>query len=378
MEYQATIETSKQDADATHIGPPPRGVVIVSTGGVTGGGGIGSVTRMMTRWMRDNRKDIHVATIDPRGEGSILWSPLYIVAGLGRTLALRLSGKADILHLQVSERTSFPRKGVFQIVGKLLGMKVVLHHHGAELVPFYRVASPRMKSLVRWMVHHADVNIVLGEVWRKLLTDEMSLASERVVVRFNAAENVGAGTDDADPWHFLIVANLSPRKGVGELLQAVAYLKIKGAPIRLTLAGGGQIDRYKAEAEQLGIADRVDFTGWVSGKDIHELLRSRSALVLPSYQEGFPMAIIESLSAGLPVIATPVGSIGELMSDKKDCLLVTPGDVDCLTVALRSMATDESLRMHLKANGKALYAEHFDIDGYMERMIELYGRLRAA
>lgn len=378
MKYKGMLEASIRHAEVNRVGPAPRGVVIVSTGGVKGGGGIGSVTRMMTRWIRDNRRDIHVESIDPRGEGSIAWSPLYIAAGLAKILALRLSGKADILHLQVSERMSFPRKGIFQIFGRLIGMKVVLHHHGAELVPFYREASPRMKSLVRRMVHGADINVVLGEVWRKLLTDEMDLDPKKVTVRFNAAENVGAGADTADPWHFLIVANLSPRKGVGELLQAVARLKADGHPIRLTLAGGGQIGRYKAEAEELGITGRVDFTGWVSGKDVHGLLRSRSALVLPSYQEGFPMAIIESLSAGLPVIATPVGSIGEMMKNGDDCLLVQPGDVDGLTAALLTMATDAALRDRLKENGKALYAQYFDIDGYMQRMIALYGKLLVA
>jgi len=377
MKYQGTLEASLPDAEVTRVGPSPRGVVIVSTGGVKGGGGIGSVTRMMNRWIQDNRQEIHVEPIDPRGEGSIAWSPLYIAAGLARIFALRLSGRADILHLQVSERMSFPRKGIFQLFGRLIGMRVVLHHHGAELVPFYREASPRMKSLVRRMVHGADINIVLGDVWRKLLTDEMDLDPEKVVVRFNAAENVGSGTDDVDPWHFLIVANLSPRKGVGELLQAVARLKNEGAPIRLTLAGGGQIDRYRAEAEELGIGERVDFTGWVSGKDVHGLLRSRSALVLPSYQEGFPMAIIESLSAGLPVIATPVGSIGEMMEDGDDCLLVAPGDAEGLTAALRNMATDTSLRHRLRESGKELYARHFDIDGYMQRMITLYSKLLA-
>lgn len=378
MKNEATVEASGLNADVTDNGYAPRGVVIVSTGGLKGGGGIGSVTRIMTRWIRDNRKDIHVEPIDPRGEGSILWSPLYIAAGLAKIIALRLSGKADILHLQVSERMSFPRKGLFQIIGNLIGMKIVLHHHGAELGPFYRGASPTMKLLVRWMVHHADINIVLGEVWRKLLTDEVELPADKVVVRFNASENVGSGTGNNDPWHFVIVANLSPRKGVGELLQAVASLKKEGAPIRLTLAGGGHIDRYRVEAEQLGVADRVDFTGWVSGKDVHALLRSRSALVLPSYQEGFPMAIIESLSAGLPVIATPVGSIGEMMSHGEDSLIVTPGDVAGLTAAMKTMATDDALRQRLVTNGKALYAEHFEIDGYMQRMVALYGKLRAS
>lgn len=377
MNHQKTIGVSPLETGITGSGLQPRGVVIVSTGGVKGGGGIGSVTRMMTRWIRDNRTDIHVQPIDPRGEGSILWSPLYIVAGLAKILTLRMSGKADILHLQVSERMSFPRKGIFQLFGRLIGMRVVLHHHGAELVPFYQDASPRMRSLVRLMVHRADINIVLGDVWQRLLVDEMQLAPERVVVRFNAAENVGSGNAAVDPWHFLIVANLSPRKGVGELLQSVARLKNEGFPIRLTLAGGGQIERYKAEAEELGITDRLDFTGWVSGKDVHELLRSRSALVLPSYQEGFPMAIIEALSAGLPVVATPVGSIGEMMKEGDDCLLVQPGDVDALTAALLRVATDTDLRRRLKDNGAALYAEHFDINGYMQRMLALYTRIIA-
>jgi glycosyltransferase involved in cell wall biosynthesis len=288
---------------------------------------------------------------------------------------LRLRFRSKVLHLQVSERLSFVRKGTFIALGKLMGMKVILHHHGAEVAPFYRGASPRMQSFVRWLVQRADINLVLGELWRDLLVREMNASPEKVLVRFNAAHDVGTATSsdvNIDRWQFLIVANLSPRKGVGELLRSVVRLRDEGYPVKLTLAGGGSVQKYRAEAEALGIAEYCTFTGWISPAAIHDLMLSKSALVLPSYQEGFPMAIIEALSARLPVIATPVGSIAELLTSGEDCLLVTPGNVDQLVVALKIVATDEAARRKLIANGRAFYDMNFHIDAYMEKMLKLY------
>lgn len=351
-----------------------RGVVLASPGGLAGGGGMGSVTRAMKAWMAEHTPDIEVDVIDPRSEGRALWSLLYGPAALVRLVHFRVWKGHDVLHLQVSERLSFVRKSALMFVARALKMRVVLHHHGAELIPFFRGASPRMKRLVRWAVCKADVNIVLGEVWRTFLLDEVGVPSERVVIAINATRDFPnrEPAADRDPWHFLVLANLSPRKGIGELLEAIALLNQRGLPAKLTLAGGGEVERYRRQAEALQIGQRCTFTGWIQGDAVTDLLFDRSVLVLPSHHEGLPMTIIEALSARLPVVTTPVGSIPEHLENERTCLFVTPGSINGIADALQRLASEPELRNRLTTNGRALYVERFGLNSYMLRILNLY------
>lgn len=359
--------------------PSVNGIIFVSPGGITRGGGIGSVTRAIKSWVDANHPGIRIDVLDARGESKVYWSVFYLQAAIIRLIYLRIRYRSEILHLQVSENLSFPRKGVLLALGRLMGMRIVLHHHGAEFIPFFRKSSPRMQALVRWMIRSADINIVLGELWRTFLIEEVGVANDRVVVRFNAANDVETTGQrvDSNPWRFLIMANLSPRKGVGELLEAVAQLAQAGAPVELTVAGGGQVERYSELAKTLGIADRCVFTGWIEGEAVHQLLLSHGAMVLPSYQEGLPMSIIEALSARLPVVATPVGSIPELLDNEVTCLFVEPGNVGEIAAGLRRIASDPALRQTLADNGRRLYETYFEVSSYMRRMLELYGSVKA-
>lgn len=357
------------------------GVVIVSPGGLAGGdgGGMGSVTRVMHSWLTANRPKIRVDVLDARGEGRALFWPLRLLFTALQLITLRIAHRPRILHLQLSRRSSFTRKGILLIVGRAIGMKVVVHHHGSAFIEFYRAASGPMRAWVSWIVHLADMNIVLGQRWQTFLTDELDVSTDRIVIQFNAAQDFAVSADHAlrDPWHLLIAANLSPRKGVRELLKAVARVAEAGAPVRLTLAGGGEIERYKQEAAELGIADRCMFAGWVSGQQLHDHFVTHGVMVLPSFAEGLPMAIIEALGAGLPVIATPVGSIPELLEDNVSCLFVTPGNVDELVTAITRMGNDSKLRQRLVERGRQLYETKFEIDGYMTQMLRLYDALLA-
>jgi glycosyltransferase involved in cell wall biosynthesis len=145
--------------------------------------------------------------------------------------------------------------------------------------------------------------------------------------------------------------------------------------VRATLAGGGEVDRYRAEADKLGLGDVVTFTGWIDHARLVQLLCTADALVLPSYDEGLPMVILEALSANVPVVATPVGSIPEVLEDGKTCLLVEPGDVPALGAALQRVLFEEGLGPRLAHEGRRLFESQFDIDHYMAELLDIYAAL---
>jgi glycosyltransferase involved in cell wall biosynthesis len=137
-------------------------------------------------------------------------------------------------------------------------------------------------------------------------------------------------------------ARLEDQKGIDLLLSAVA--EVPGC--RLALVGDGERrGELERQAEQLGIAERVSFEGWLD--DAGEAIASFDVFALASRDEAFPLTIVEAMLSGTPVIATDVGSVAEAVVDDVTGLLVEPGDVAALVVALRRMLGDAELRDRL-------------------------------
>lgn len=351
-------------------------IVLITPGGTTAGGGMGTVARSIQTGLDSSDRQTHLTVLDPRGDGPVWASPPRTLWVLLRFIALTLSGQVDIVHLNLSERLSIARKGLFLAWAKLLHLPVIVHHHGAEFVTEYDSRPGPYRWAVRWCVHQADHNLVLGQRWRRYLVDRLGVPGERVSVFYNAIADPGrrerAVQAGAGEGHVVMLANLSPRKGVSDLLAAAESLKNRGRPVRLTLAGGGQLDRYKREAADRGLGALCRFTGWVDSARAAALLRSADLFVLPSYQEGLPMAILEALATGVPVVTTRVGSIPEVLSDDQTCRFVTPGDAQMLAEVIDTLMADPAARVALAANGRALFEQRFQIERYVDRLVTLY------
>ncbi len=360
-------------------------MVIVSPGGAGGHGGMASVTNIIAAWFRQAQPMRPMAVLDARGGGhAMLWPAFFAVAVL-RLLVLRASGQAKILHLQVSERSSFVRKGVLGLLGRWLGMTVVLHHHGAELIPFFQTASAPIRRWTRFVTELADLNLVLGARWQAFLELEVGVRPSRVVVLPNAVTDPSVAgllaharaTRDSEisaPFTFLYLARLTPRKGTDQFVAAMRILHEAGVSVRAILAGNGDVARYAELARKFGLEDVCNFIGWVGRDQVGTLLKSTHALILPSFEEGLPMAVLEALSYGLPVVTTPVGSIPEFLTDGVDCLLVPPGDGVRLASAMHQLVEDPGLRRTLSKNGRALYERSFTVNAFMTGLLEAYDR----
>ena len=131
-------------------------------------------------------------------------------------------------------------------------------------------------------------------------------------------------------------------KGHEALLRAIARLRARHVDVRLTLIGDGALrERFERFAAELEVADAVHFTGAMSGDAVREQVARHALFVLPSFQEGMPRAMLEAMALGVPVLATQVGGIGELLEAES---LLTPGDIDTLSARIERLATDTALR----------------------------------
>ena len=163
--------------------------------------------------------------------------------------------------------------------------------------------------------------------------------------------------------HAIFVGRLDPIKGVPLLLEAFAAARSRHSDARLTVVGDGIArSSLEAQARELGIASKVTFTGYRSQEEVSELLEEADMLILPSFAEGVPVVLMEAMATRIPVIASQVGGVAELVEEGKSGFLIPAGDVDTLTARMVSLFDDPELCRAFGETGRAKVLEDFDID----------------
>lgn len=161
--------------------------------------------------------------------------------------------------------------------------------------------------------------------------------------------------------HVIFVGRLAAVKGLPMLVEAFARVKVKHSDARLSIVGDGP-ERKPAEARVagLGIGDAVTFHGYKSSDEVAGLLAQSDVMVLPSFAEGVPVVLMEAMASGLPVIASRVAGVQELVEDGVSGYAVPPGDLDSLSERLDALLSDPELCARMGAAGQAKVAAEFD------------------
>jgi len=145
-------------------------------------------------------------------------------------------------------------------------------------------------------------------------------------------------------FHLVYVGRLTPLKGVDRLIRSFAHLLKQLPHAKFSLIGSGEsFFDLKDQVEDLHISDRVDFIGWVEHEKLFTYLSSADLFCLPSETEGLPTSILEAMSMGIPVLATDVGGVSEIVEHGVSGILIPPRDEEALTQALCQLATDPVL-----------------------------------
>jgi glycosyltransferase involved in cell wall biosynthesis len=329
-------------------------------------GGIATVTTLL---LKHGPKVATIRLIQTHREGSVKSRLALWASGTARVAVALARDQADVVHAHVSERGSVVRKAGIVLLAKLFRVPVVLHCHGAEFVDWYSGLPPLAQRVIAWVFRRADLLAVLGESWRARY---MSLLGVKRVVALGNPIELPATVRDEPGFKVVFLGRFGARKGSADVLAAVAGLS---SPIDLVMAGDGEVAETRALAAKLGVD--AEIRDWLSPADRDEVLASAHVFVLPSRDEGLPMAMLESMGHGLVPVVSPVGSIPEVVRDGENGLLVPACDVPGLTRALESLLADPGLRQRL---GKAARStvEPFAIENYIGELGRQWERLASS
>jgi colanic acid/amylovoran biosynthesis glycosyltransferase len=282
------------------------------------------------------------------------------------------SGGVDAIHCHFATHAALAG----YVVHRLTGVPFSFTAHGSDIHVD--------RTMLCQKVDAAQAVIAISEFNREVILDACPRSTGANVV----VVHTGVDTERmrpravprAAPVVITCVGTLHEVKGQAFLVDACARLAADGHDVTLRLVGDGE-DRadLAARAADAGIPDRVVFEGRRSQDEVHRILSESDIAVTPSVptrsgrREGIPVALMEAMSVGLPVVASRLSGIPELVEDGATGLLVPPGDVDALVVAIRTLIDDPQLRVRLGHAGRERVVHEFDIHRNARRIADLLG-----
>ncbi len=260
-----------------------------------------------------------------------------------------------------------------RVASRALRVPLIVTVHGWACAPgtppVQAAVSRRLERLIGPL---ASKVITVSEFDRRFGLEARLVAEHRVVTVHTGMPDVSShlwADPGRSPPRMVMVARFEPQKDHVTLIRALGG--VQTVPWNLDLIGDGPLrGQMEALARELGLGDRIRFLG--QRKDVAQLLAQAQISLLISNWEGLPLSILESMRAGLPVVASAVGGVGESIRDQETGYLVPRGDVDLLRDRIERLVTNPELRARMGAGGRRHYERHFTLDQMVKNTLAVY------
>ena len=345
--------------------------VVMLGAGLNVMGGISSVEKLI---LEQGVPEVNLEHIPTLEEGSILKKILVFIKAISHLLSRLLKHKVDIVYIHFSSKGSTFRTAILIVISLFFRKPIVLHSHGSGFHIFYGNLPLWIQKTISYLFSKSSRLVVLSQSWKKFYVSNLHLEETKIVVLPNPVKFPLQikDTKDSNIVKFLFLGRIGKRKGAFELIEAFSKIPTKQRrQASLTMAGDGDVEQARSLVENLALTEKTIILDWVNSEKRDALLAESDVFVLPSYNEGLPMAIIEAMGFGLSVISSPVGGIPELICHGKNGLLVEPGNIKELSLAMQFLIENKQERIFFAERAKKDVAP-LDIKKYCLSLMTLY------
>lgn len=294
-------------------------------------GGIGALIAVYSKYYQSFNY------IKSHNGGSILsLAGDFMVSILKLFFVLSTNRKIKIIHIHGASYGSFYRKLlIFTIAKFLYGKRIIYHIHGGEYHLFYKNSKKVLKKLIRYFISNAHFVITLSESWEIYFKENFKPRLIEILPNIIDYPVQIIPKSGSGPVSLVFLGRIGQRKGIYDVLKLLQQYKSEYFDkIIFTIGGDGETRYIEQLIDSYKISGFVNFIGWVDEKQKKEILGNSDIYLLPSYNEGLPISILEAMSYGMAIISTNVGGISEIVKDHENGILITPGDTGELKDAI--------------------------------------------
>jgi glycosyltransferase involved in cell wall biosynthesis len=350
-------------------------LIVATPFGMHGRGGIDRLTDLIIDTI-DQRGDLGVKAVRlvTRGQKNIYWALVVFAQALVQFCVAASRGEVDLIHIQLAWRGSAYRKLIIAAIARYFGVPYIVHLHAGQFDRFWATCGTYLRRSINRLFVDSAAIIVLGDYGARVILDRLPTLQDKITILPNASTSPSQpnrGRSETERIRITFLGRLEPEKGVPQLVDALGKLAWRADWIA-TIAGSGEVQQTRDQAQRLGIGDRVDFPGWLDPSETAALLQQTDILALPSFVETLPMAIIEAFAYGVAVIATPVGAVPEVIAHERNGLLVPVGHVEALADALGQLLGNRALRRSLGDAARRDHEERYEINTYITRLVSIW------
>ncbi len=312
----------------------------------------------------------HLVSVSLRGRFSLV-NLLYACRDIARLLAELVLHRPDVAHTPFSSTSTGALRDALVIgICRLFGVPIVAHIHGGDFDRLLEHGPVVVARACRAALRTTTRVVVLSAYWKELI--ESTFSGIECTIVPNGSDDLGPppARGHESPVRILHVGAQGRRKGVHELLDAVAMLRREGHDIRLTLLGAeewtGEGERIGRSIDCLDLVSIVTRTGQLEDEARRPHFDAADIFCLPSHHEGAPIALLEAMSAGLPVVVSAVGAMPEMVGAGGK--IVPPGDPAALADALRPLILDRSLRRSFGDSNRRDWEEKHTVGSHLAKI----------
>ena len=306
------------------------------------------------------------------GSGKNKFSSLWVSIKAITELFFKLCSdhQIRIVHIHTPSYRSFWHTSHYLKLAKLFGKKVILHIHGGGFRDYYYTNPNWIKTIL----DKSDCVIALTEKWREFFTETVGCHKVEVVNNVIDEPVIKEIKDSNGLLNILFLGFLVDKKGIFDLVDMIAEHKNElNGKILLHIGGSGELDRLNNTINEFHLEELVKYEGWVVSDKKNELLNLCDVFILPSYVEGLPISILEAMSYGKIVIATPVGGIPDLLNDNNG-YLIKPGDKDAMFSTVMDIIKNRTSAYNKALQAKASIADNLP-ENVANKLTKVYNNL---
>lgn len=287
-------------------------------------------------------------------------------------IAFFIIWRYDIIHFHTVPDISLIVQLPVYLLALIGNKKIILHMHVGNQLETYKDSR-----LFHFCIKHADLILVLSPKWKIKFEELFEKFHKRVEVLYNSYTPVNAIDYDKRKKTIIFAGHLDKKyKAYDILLKGFASIAKQIPDWKLIVMGTGELHEAISLAKKLGIDNQTEFKGYIVGKEKEKHFQEASLFCLCSYQEGFPMVVIEAWAYGIPVITTPVGGLPDVLEETKNAVTFYFGDYKSLGENILMLINKKEMRTKMSLYSQESVARNFSLNSVSSVLDSYYTSLK--